>query len=161
MDEVSIKRLILAAPLVYREDDSLRFPAYDTAWGEVLFRMALDPAQSRSIEPDRTAFPGRLVAAGYAAKPPEKEGEGRLELPKGIYFFTQVRESLDKETLIDMIIEVQEEGLWERASLDDCLYIRRLFEDGQPVTQIFRPIPSGASGGLGPPGGGVTRVEPP
>jgi hypothetical protein len=143
MDEFSIKRLILAAPLVYRKDDSLRFPAYDAPQGEVLFYMALDPTQSRSIEPDRTAFPGRLEAAGYAAT------QGRLELPKGTYFFAQVRESPDKETLIDMIIEVQKEGLWERASLDDCLYIRRLFEDGQPVTQIFRPILSGGPGPLG------------
>lgn len=144
MDEISIKSLILAAPLVYRKDDSLCFPAYDAVRGEVLFHMVLDPVQSRSIEPDRTAFPGRLVAAGYAATP-EEEGEGRLELPEGTYFFAQVRESpdgetVDTETLIDMMIEVQKEGLWERASLNECLYIRRLFEDGRAVTQIFRPL---------------------
>ncbi|MDR2247332.1 MAG: hypothetical protein LBE17_11800 [Treponema sp.] len=144
MDEISIKRLILAAPLVYRKDDALCFPAYGAVRGEVLFRMVLDPVQSRSIEPDRTAFPGRLVAAGYAAAP-EKEGAGRLELPARAYFFAQVRESpsretIDTETLIDMMIKVQKEGLWERASLDACLYIRRLFEDGRAVTQIFRPL---------------------
>ncbi|MDR2070492.1 MAG: hypothetical protein LBP81_03615 [Treponema sp.] len=146
MDEISIKKLILAAPLAYRKDDSLQFPVCDTVRGEVLFRMALDPSQSRSIEPDRRAFPGRLVAAGVAADPREAEarlspgGPGLLELPAGTYFFAQIREAPDMETLIDMIIEAQQEGLWERYSLDDSLYIRRLLEDGQRITQIFRPV---------------------
>jgi hypothetical protein len=185
MDEFSVKKLILAASLVYRQDDclrrvhipapwgstkgmypesntllkqpypvrsavglvdSLRFPACGTDRREVLFRMALDPSQSRSIEPDRTAFPGRLVTAGAAAGP-DAEGEGTgdgkapdpLELPAGTYFFAQIREPSGMETLIDMVIEVQREGLWERFSLDDRLYIRRLFEDGQTVIQVFRP----------------------
>jgi hypothetical protein len=146
MDEISVKKLILAAPLVYRKDDTLQFPVCDAVRGEILFRMALDPSQCRIIEPDRTAFPGRLVAAGSVAEPGEAADVSRtggpepLELPAGTYFFTQIRESPDLETLIDMIIEVQQEGLWERYSLDDCLYIRRLFKETQAITQIFRPI---------------------
>jgi hypothetical protein len=146
MDDFSVKKLILAASLVYRKDDSLWFPGSGTGGGEALFRMALDPSQSRSIEPDRIAFPGRLVAAGSATGL-EKEREGArdvkapdlLELPEGTYFFAQVQEPAGMETVINMIIEVQQEGLWERFSLDDRLYIRRLFEDGQTVIQVFRP----------------------
>jgi hypothetical protein len=163
MDEFSVKKLILVSPLVYERDDSLPFPAHGMARRELLFRMALDPSQSRGIEPDRRAFPGRLVAAGSAVRPDdeapggtEQDGErvdgsrreaspGMLELPAGTYLFTQVREppgaeTLNTETLIDMIIEVQREGLWEKLSLDERLYIRRLFEDGQTVTQVFRPV---------------------
>ncbi|MDR0387064.1 MAG: hypothetical protein LBH57_03415 [Treponema sp.] len=147
MAEFTVKKLILAAPLVYRKDDSLRFPSCGTDREEVLFRLALDPSQSRSIEPDRAAFPGRLVTAGSpAGRKEEGEGSGNvnapdlLELPAGTYFFAQVREpALGTETLINMIIEVQQEGLWERFSLDERLYIRRLFEDGRAVVQVFRP----------------------
>lgn len=155
MDEVSIKKLILTAPLVYRRDATLRFPPGDAVRGEVLFRMALDPAQSRGIEPDRTAFPGSLEAAGYALRREEAESRDSetpelLELPAGTYFFAQIWEPPDMETLIDMIIDVQQEGLWERFSLGGQLYIRRLFEDGRLITQIFRPAepPKDAEGRL-------------
>lgn len=145
IDEISIKKLILAAPLVYRKDDSPRFPMRGAVREEVLFRMALDPDQCFDIEPDRTAFPGRLVEAGYAAPPGDAQTPGLLELPKGTYFFAQVKESpgretVDMETLIDMIIEVQKEGLWERFTLNDCLYIRGLFKNEEKITQVFRPV---------------------
>ena len=107
--------------------------------------MALAPAQCCGIEPDRTAFPGRLVEAGYAAPHEGVQAPELLELPKGTYFFAQVKESPDKETvdmetLIDMIIEVQKEGLWERFTLNDCLYIRTLFKNEERITQVFRPV---------------------
>jgi hypothetical protein len=151
MSEFVVKKLILVSPLKYERDDSLRLPSGGGCeGGETLFRMALDPSQSRNFEPDRRAFPGRLAAAGKALPPKEAErqtGEpARLfELPAGTYLFTQVREPADTETLIDMIIEAQQEGLWERLSLDDRLYIRYLCEDGKTVTQVFRPVAGAAS----------------
>jgi hypothetical protein len=155
MSEFWVKKLILASPLKYERDNTLRFPAPEFAEGEILFFMTLDPSQSRSIEPDRRAFPGRLVIAGTLppaegagtgarldglSSPSEAEISGPLELSAGTYLFAQVRELPDPEKLIDMIIDVQQEGLWGRLSLDDRLYIRYLFEDGQPVTQVFRPV---------------------
>jgi hypothetical protein len=150
MSEFVVKKLILVSPLKYERDDSLRLPSGGCEGGETLFRMAIDPSQSRNFEPDRRAFPGRLVAAGKALFPEGAErraGEpaGLFELPAGTYLFTQVREPVDTETLIDMIIEVQQEGLWERLSLDDRLYIRYLCEDGKAVTQVFRPVARTAS----------------
>jgi hypothetical protein len=38
-----------------------------------------------------------------------------------------------------MAIEQQKDGLWEQLRLGNHLYIRYLFEDGSPVTQVFRP----------------------
>ncbi|MDR2742167.1 MAG: hypothetical protein LBB98_08470 [Treponema sp.] len=144
MDGFSVKKLILASPLIYGKDGSLRFPVCGTVRGDVLFRMALDPSQSRRIEPDRIAFPGRLVEAGSAALSVTGDRDAKapelLELPAGTYVFAQVRDPPNAETLISMIIEVQQEGLWERLSLDDRLYIRYLFEDEQTVTQVFRPV---------------------
>jgi hypothetical protein len=167
MSEFCVKKLILASPLKYEKDNALRFPAPEFAEGETLFFMALDPSRSRGIEPDRRAFPGRLIIAGTLPSaegagtrtegtgksagteapldgglpmPAAAELSGPLELSAGTYLFAQVRELPDMEKLIDMIIEVQQEGLWERLSLDDRLYIRYLFEDGQPVTQVFRPV---------------------
>ncbi|MDR3130616.1 MAG: hypothetical protein LBU18_03645 [Treponema sp.] len=140
MDEFQVKRLILASPLVYRRDDSLCFPPDEKFQREFLFRMALDPAQIRRMEPERAAFPGRLFEAGRPAENMTAGDLGRFELPAGAYLFAQVRKHPDAGTLINMIIEVQKEGLWEGLSLDERLYIRRLFEDGQMVTQVFRPF---------------------
>jgi hypothetical protein len=140
MAEFPVKKLFLASPLVYKKDDSLGFPDCGAARGDVLFRMALDPSQSRRIEPDRAAFPGRLAEAGPATDGRDAGVPGQFELPAGAYLFAQAREPPDADTLINMIIEVQQEGLWQGLSLDDRLYIRRLFEDGQTVTQVFRPV---------------------
>jgi hypothetical protein len=156
-----VKKLFLVSPLRYKRDDSLLFSLSESAGEETLFFMDLDPTQSRSIEPDRRAFPGRLMAAGVLSPEgkmpargagsrtghgnaelsgPPAETFGLFELPAGTYLFAQVREPMDMETLIDMGIAVQQEGLWERLSLDNCLYIRRLFEDGHTVTQVFRAV---------------------
>jgi hypothetical protein len=62
----------------------------------------------------------------------------QLEIPAADYFFAQQREALDRETIISMAIEVQREILWQRLQPEPALYLRRLFEDGSQVTQIFR-----------------------
>jgi hypothetical protein len=67
--------------------------------------------------------------------------EGTLvELPRGNYLFAQVRETLSRDEIIDLAIEVQSEGLWQRLELGFKYYLRFLFEDGSPVTQVFRPF---------------------
>ena len=61
-----------------------------------------------------------------------------VELPAGNYLFAQKRESLDRESVINMAVEIQQEGLWQRLKPGRRLYLRRLFEDGSEVTQLFR-----------------------
>jgi len=56
-----------------------------------------------------------------------------------LYLFAQRRGTLDRGECIGMAIEQQKDGMWERLWLTDRLYIRYLFEDGNFVTQIFRP----------------------
>ena len=95
---------------------------------EVLLCFQVNPAESRSIEPDREKFLGDLL----------KE----IILPAGKYLFVQCRTAaaLGQEEWLDMAIEQQKDGLWERHKPGDLLYIRHLYEDGAFVTQIFRPI---------------------
>ena len=114
---------------------------------EQLFCFKLDPVQSRSIEPESGQFLDTLLFSAYL---PQQE-QGRLasvdgnqadavQLPAGVYLFTQKKATLEKEACIDMAIEQQKDGLWERHKLQSLLYIRFLFEDGKHVTQIFRPV---------------------
>jgi hypothetical protein len=73
-------------------------------------------------------------------------GSRRLELPAGNYLFAQerregngLRATLDRNEFVEMAIEVQKDGLWERLAPADRLYLRYLFEDGRAVSQVFRP----------------------
>jgi len=63
-----------------------------------------------------------------------------LELPQGSYLFSQKREILNREEIIAMAIDIQQEGLWQRLKLGKKLYLRYLYEDGKCVTQILREI---------------------
>ena len=146
-------RLDLRAPLFYAE-----IPAR-SAWlqnalekfdhgEELLVCFALDPGQGRSIEPDRekllhsSAMDGSameaIIFAGRGTA--EDAGEGTVTLPAGMYLFTQKREALSKDEWLAMAIEQQKDGLWERLKLENRLFVRYLFEDDRPVTQIFRPL---------------------
>jgi hypothetical protein len=141
-------RLDLRAPLFYAEDPNLepfvyggsfktsglKEPPLKKAWGEALFCFELDPVQSLSIEPDREHFLGNLV---FAART-ERDSPGTIQLPAGLYLFEQKREVLGREDCIDLAIEQQKDGLWERLKPSGRLYLRYLFEDGSPVTQLFR-----------------------
>jgi hypothetical protein len=62
----------------------------------------------------------------------------KVQLPAGLYAFSQKRSWLNREECVFMASEQQKDGLWERLHLGNLLYIRRLFEDGSPVTQFFR-----------------------
>ena len=95
--------------------------------GEVILSFRLDPQEAQDIEPDAAAYlTGRE--------------QGPARIPAGAYLFTQRQEHLDQAAWLQMAIELQKDGLWERHVLEPRLYVRHLFEDGQPVTQVFRPL---------------------
>jgi hypothetical protein len=144
VQEEGAKRLELLAPLSYIPAPELipfRFEtgpqAQDGAGEEFFFCFDINETQGQSIEPDPAAFLGPLIAAGSA--PPSPAYPGGLELPRGRYLFAQERAALGREEVIQMAVEIQKDGLWERLRLENRLYVRYLYEDGEPVTQIFRP----------------------
>ena len=139
MEDYSPVRLDLRAPLVYAEAHGLDpfNPAIagDSAMGEYMFYFELDPKQAGCIEPEAGCLLGGLVFSGQLAE----EGKPLLAIPAGLYLFAQQRRVLCREECIELAIELQKDGLWERLQLESRLYIRRLFEDGSAVTQLFRP----------------------
>ncbi|MCL1815610.1 MAG: hypothetical protein FWG27_07335 [Treponema sp.] len=63
------------------------------------------------------------------------------ELYPGEYFFTQIRRELKEDSeLLEIAMELQKEGLWRRFKLENKFYVRSLFEDGSPVSQLWRPL---------------------
>jgi len=137
--------LNLRAPLEYAEAPLTPFaPLFpDSAeTREFLFCFELDPAQAARIDPAPAAFPGQLVFSGKRVgkqqEQPKPTGEKR-QLPEGFYAFVQERRELAREECVALAIEQQKDGLWERLRLGTRLYVRCLFEDGSPVTQLFRP----------------------
>jgi hypothetical protein len=143
MDESPAIRLDLRAPLLYAEAPGLEPFVYQAGEArELLFCFALDPGERGSIEPDRERLLGNLVFAGRATDPAPltENAAGLVRLPAGIYLFAQKREALDREACIDLAVEQQKDGLWERLNPGERLYVRYLFEDKKPVTQLFRPI---------------------
>jgi len=135
MEESPLIHLDLRAPLEYAEAPELipfASPPADEAARELLFCFELDREQAGRIDPDADCFLGEIIFSG-------KSGKGNVQLPAGLYLFAQQRKTLDREECIGMAIEQQKDGMWERLRLGDRLYIRCLFEDGSPVTQILRP----------------------
>ena len=142
-------RMELCAPLVYG-----RYPNPESIWysyfdlgksgsdtenhrhGEQIFCFELDAVQSAGIEPDTGTLFGKLIFAGVM----NEQGAETVQLPAGVYLFSQQRGVPAKDTVIDMAVEQQKDGLWERYSLSNVLYVRFLFEDSSMVTQIFRPV---------------------
>jgi len=136
---LKLMRLDLRAPLVYQEAPGLIpfecSPPTDETALELLFCFELNSEQAGRIDPDADCFLGQLA---FSAK--GRDERGKVQLPAGLYLFAQQRKPLNREECIGMAIEQQKDGLWERLRLRDRLYIRCLFEDGSPVTQIFRPF---------------------
>ena len=136
--EAEIFRLNLHSPLYYvpaRENDPF---GYREGSGEKLYCFKLDEEHYASFEPDKETFLGNLVFGGDAAAGKET-GEIFRQLPQGNYLFAQKRDLLKKEEIIALAVELQLEGLWQRLLPGKMLYLRYLFEDGCPVTQLFRP----------------------
>ena len=149
MEESPLVRLNLRSPLVYAEiqDFPQDFepaclagkPAFEQE--ELLLCFELDPTQSLSIEPEPEYLCGALIFAGRgtdSAKNPVQDAK-TVTLPAGKYLFAQRRKALGREEWLNMAIEQQKDGLWERLKPENRLYVRYLFEDGEPVTQLFRP----------------------
>jgi len=88
----------------------------------------LNPVHARSIEPDKEQLLGKIV--------------NNASLLAGQYLFAQRRceAHLGQEEWLDMAIEQQKDGLWERNKLGNLLYVRFLYEDGAFVTQVFRTL---------------------
>ena len=99
--------------------------------GEKLFCLELDEKEYLKFEPDKD----KLV----------KNAEGAKELPQGDYLFTQKREVLNRQEIVNLAVEIQSEGLWQRLEPGKKLYLRYLFEDGKFVTQLYRPYSRTAS----------------
>jgi len=134
--EIEIIRLNLVSPLYYApEKDSDPFD-YREGDGEKLFCFELNAAQAHDFEPEKTNFLGNIVFSGKTA---DGGVSGRTELPHGNYLFAQKREILSHKDIIDIAVEIQQEGLWQRLLLGESLFLRYLFEDGCSVTQLFRP----------------------
>jgi hypothetical protein len=155
--------LSLVRPLLYREEAADPWASPNPAevaartLPEELFCFSVNPAQARRIDPEPEPYLGPLEAAGRAVpgqgesgRPGNREretagdpqGAGYVHLPAGRYYFTQLRKRLSREETVALAVELQKEGLWERLKLEDRLYLRRLFEDNAPVTQIWRRIVS-------------------
>jgi hypothetical protein len=146
--QINPTKLNLCAPLFYKKEP---LDPYNSTIDNVeqLFCFEINRKEAQSIEPDTANYLGSLIAGGSLAvnRHPEDSGgldsleeRDELELPAGKYFFAQLPEFLGREDCIQMAIEVQKDGLWERLVLENRLYIRRLFEDGRRVTQVFRRI---------------------
>jgi hypothetical protein len=106
---------------------------------EFLFCFDLEQGQSQRIDPQADSFLGRLVFSGRNNRNGDRAYKVSLQLPAGLYLFAQKRRAVGREECIALAIEQQKDGLWERLKLGDRLFIRCLYEDGSPVTQLFRP----------------------
>ena len=138
MDSSPLMNLDLRSPLVYDKVEAM--PPEIAKNDEFLLFFNLDPAQSRSIEPKTELLLGSLVFTGQKSVDSGNFQPEKASLPAGNYLFTQVRGALSREEWLDLAVEQQKDGLWERYKLENGLYIRFLFEDGSFVTQLFRPL---------------------
>jgi hypothetical protein len=135
-------RLNLCSPLIYEDAPGLdpfdcQPPADHNT--ELLFCFELNREQAQRIDPAADQFWGELVFSGRSAISGNGEKKKEtIQLPAGLYLFDQQRSALNRAECTDMAIEQQQNGLWERLQPGNRIYIRRLFEDGSPVTQIFR-----------------------
>ena len=129
-----IKYLNLSQPLEFEEIQA--YPSSILENDEFLLCYEINQDQSRSIEPEREQFLGNLSFIG------KKAVTGAILLPAGRYIFAQYRREtpLNPDEWLDMAIELQKDGLWERNKLGNLLYVRFLHEDSKFVTQIFREI---------------------
>ena len=150
MERISIVNLELCSPLYYLSVNDL--PLKPDKNDEFLLHYELNPIQSRNIEPDREQLSGILVFSGVKTEDNSPRQQDKLTpqtvvLPDGKYLFSQIRADLSDEKplniytdWLDLAIEQQKDGLWERYKLANKLYVRYLFEDGKFVTQVFRVI---------------------
>jgi len=121
---MEIQILTLLFPIYYTTAESDPFN-YKEGDGEKLYCFLLNENEYCSFEPDKETLLGPLVFS--------------QALPEGNYIFAQKREILSRDEIIDMAVEIQAEGLWQRLKPGKMLYLRYLFEDSKSVTQLYRP----------------------
>jgi len=137
MDKPSfpVTQLTLCTPIFYEKIDKL--PSLIPKYTEFLLCFDINPTQSRSIEPVPDQFLDNLIFTGQ--KSPDNLQQ-EVSLPQGKYIFLQHRGTapLEQYEWLDLAIEQQKDGLWERHKLGNILYVRYLHEDDMFVTQVFR-----------------------
>jgi hypothetical protein len=144
MEITPLLNLDLCSPLIYAKTTNLPSEIHENE--EFLLIYELNPLQSRSIEPEKASLLGQLLFIGRKYTSGEllahDTNAEKAVLPSGNYLFLQCRANaaLGREEWLDMVIEQQKDGLWERKKLESKLYVRFLFEDGQFVTQVYRPV---------------------
>jgi len=127
---MEVQTLTLLSPLYYTSAEGDRFTksdpfSYRKEDGEKLYCFQLNENEYCSFEPNKETLLGPLVFSQV--------------LPAGNYLFAQKREILSRDEIIDMAVEIQAEGLWQRLKPGKTLYLRYLFEDSSAVTQLYRP----------------------
>ena len=144
-----ILRLHLVQPLFF--EPCALDPWSPPETDETLFCFEIDAAQCNEFEPDINYFPGKLIFAGKnsgkaSGRALNGEPHGQVhQLGRGDYIFTQLRSTdshhpqITKNEIINLAMEVQQEGLWHRLKLDSKFYLRYVFEDKGMAVQIFRP----------------------
>jgi hypothetical protein len=138
--DISLHRLRLLSPLRYGADECPDPFGQTTAGEELLVCFAINPVQHLSIEPAEEYYLTDIIAAGKRGAGSAENKVSFLELPPGDYFFAQIREAPSRETFTGLAVEVQKEALWQRCKPEPRVYLRRLCEEGGPVTQVFRPL---------------------
>ena len=155
MDSHYVK-LRLCAPLTYKKiENNDDFCINLSKNDDYLQCYEINPQQGSNIEPNQELFLGSHIFSGLRIE--EKtdcpstinQGAGEEEnpaqeviLPQGTYLLVQRRSDRlqNRSEWLDMAIEKQKDGLWERKKLGSLLYVRYLFEDEQFVTQVFRQV---------------------
>jgi hypothetical protein len=140
MERIPLMKLDLRSPLTYARTVDL--PAVMAENEEFLLCFDLDRAQSLSIEPESELLLGRLVFSGRKSGGCDSFQAEEVFLPAGIYLFVQAAGALDRKEWLDLAIEQQKDGLWERHKPENRLYVRFLHEEGKFATQLFRPLPN-------------------
>ena len=141
MAESSFSQMDLRASLEYTKTEGLiPFAIEDDASEELLFCFELDAEQAQSIEPQADCFPGKLLFTGRktAENSGADSGAPKVQLPAGLYLFSQQRKALNRDECVFAAAEQQKDGLWEGLIPGKLLFIRYLAEDGSAVTQLFR-----------------------
>jgi len=160
MEITHLMKLELRTPLFYtkmdyiNDDTCLNLTKYD----DIIICCELNPEQSKKIEPDQGQFLGSILFYGRKIENSTTKEEEELiygastenqvaALPQGSYLFAQQRsaQALSRDEWLDMAIEQQKDGLWERNKLGNLLYVRYLYEDGEFVTQLFRQAETAAT----------------
>ena len=136
--QIIVRHLDLHSPLEYAEASELDpfdpVQVEGAADQECMFCFELNCEQAERIDPAEEGFLGELIFSGR-----KTSDQGDMAIPVGLYLFSQQRQVLCRNECIQLAIEQQKDGLWEKYQLKNRLYIRRLFEDGSHVTQLFRP----------------------